>query len=290
MDNAHRVYAQADDGKFVYKASSIRILVLLFNAAEIFNQWDQSKGDFTSGAQIASAAFATLSGIAGIVDSGFEKGIAPKLGISGKNGSLYIKMTGAGSLMIASVLSVSIDGLGFYTNEKSKSGKELWVYRGLYSAKLLNDIATALDAGGKLMGALIERFGWSTTRGKWGAFLGKLATPELTFLGIEWIGFLSSWWVGVIIMLADYVISEYFIHNELQKWFEQGIFGNGNTEGSEDLKPQKMASLIDKSRNSLTSSLYKMSNPQYKNRGPEPIMLWPITVYDKSEDLGNLEI
>lgn len=121
-------------------------------------------------------------------------------------------------------------------------------------------------------------------RDKLGVWLGKFAAPRLVFLGIEWVGVLSSWWLGVIIMLADYVITEYFSRNDLQNWFEQGIFGNENNQNSEGLKPEAMAKLIGDSRNSLIASLRAMSSPQHKKEQSRKIMYWPFNIMAESDD------
>jgi hypothetical protein len=277
MDTAFSKYATTEPGLHNYKATSIKILVLLFNVIELYNQLEHYKGDATSYAKISSAILATAGGIADIATPAFEHGV--KAG----NSLQYLKMVGAGSSMAAAGISLGLDIVTLY---KEWNDKNRLTYKSLYAVKLLNDAATLINAEGKLMTALATRFGWNTTRGTIGLWLGKAAAPRFTALGIEWVGALSSWWLALAIMVSEYVITEYFSRDDLQLWYEQGIFGNDNTLDSDGLKPEKMAALIEERRNTLMACLRKMASPTSEIRKVEPkaIMYWPFTLYADSQD------
>lgn len=280
MDTEFSKFKVSKAGQFTYKATSIKILVLIFNVVELYNQLDHFKNDATSYAKISSAILATTGGIADIVSPAFESGI--KAG----NSLQYLKMVGAGSSMVAAGISLGLDVQNLIKKSDTNNNEKLWVYKGLYSVKILNDVATVINAEGKLMSALITRFGWATEEGTLGVWLGKAAAPRLVFLGIEWIGVLSSWWMALVIMVSEYVITEYFSRDDLQNWYELGIFGNDNTLNSDGLKPEKIAILIEERRNTLMACLRKMAAPpkEAEQVKPKAIMYWPFTVYVEAED------
>lgn len=280
MDNAFSQYAATTPGHYAYKTSSIKILVLIFNMIELYNQLDHYKGDATSYAKISSAILATAGGIADIATPAFEHGLQAGHSLQ------YLKMVGAGSSLVAAGISLGLDFQKLITQSDSNSPQKLWIYRSLYFVKVLNDIATLTSAEGKLMSALITRFGWDTTKGSMGLWLGRAATPRLVFLGIEWIGVLSSWWLALVIMASEYVITEYFSRDDLQLWYEQGIFGNDNTLNSDGLNPEKMESLIEERRNTLMACLRKMASPHHEAKPAERknIVYWPFRLYEEKEE------
>jgi len=280
MDKAYSTYEMKDRNQYAAKATSIKILVLIFNVVELNNQLDHYKGDAVSYAKISSAILATAGGIADIATPAFEHGVAAG------NTLHRLKFIGAGSSLVASGISLGLDLSKFGSENNEKNSDKCIVYKSLYFVKVLNDAATLVSAEGKLMSALITRFGWDTTIGSMGVWLGRAAAPKLVFLGIEWIGVLSSWWFAIGVMVAEYVVTEYFSRDDLQIWYELGIFGNDNTLNSDGLKPEKMTVLIEERRNSLMACLQKMaSSPQEVTPVmPKTIMFWPFSINTETED------
>lgn len=275
LNNAFAEYGKGEAGSAVFQATSIRILVTFLNVAELCNQYSHSKGDATSKAKIASAALATASGITDIAMPALENAWA------GKNGLQYLKMAGAGCSMIAAGITLGLDVKSSY---KEWQGEQRSIYFGLYVVKTLTDVAALVKANGKLMEALIARFGWETVGGSRAIWLGKLAKPAFSGLGIEWIGLLASWEVSLLIMLADYTATEYYSRDELQKWFELGIFGEKNTLNTDGIKPYKASAEIAGSRESLLNALHKMAEPDVKKEQDRRIqgILFPILVVPDS--------
>lgn len=272
LNNAFAEYGKGEAGSAVFQATSIRILVTFLNVAELCNQYSHSKGDATSKAKIASAALATASGITDIAMPAMEKAW------EGKNGLQYLKMAGAGCSMIAAGITL---GLDIGSISKELEGKNRVVFLGLYAVKTLTDVAALIKANGKLMEALIVRFGWETVeKGGRSIWLGKLAKPAFSRLGIEWIGLLASWEVSLLIMLADYTAKEYYSRDELQKWFEMGIFGEKNTLNTDGIKPDKASAEIAGCRESLLNALHKMAEPAEKEEQDKRIHspLFPIFI------------
>ncbi|MBT9424179.1 hypothetical protein KI694_01340 [Enterobacter oligotrophicus] len=279
MEAAFIKYYEAGSNQFAYKASSIKILVLIFNAVELYNQLEHFKDDPVNYAKISSALLATTGGVADIATPVFEYGV--KAG----NNFQYLKMVGAGCSLIAAGISFGLDLYSFRNKLDDMNVQKKRLYKGLYFMKILNDVATLANAEGKLMSALISRFGWATEEGTLGVWLGRAAAPRFLLLGVEWVGVLSSWWFALVIMISEYIITEYFSRDDLQNWFEQGIFGNENTLSSDGLKPEKITHLIEKSRNDLMACLRTMSSPQHKKEKPRQIMFWPFFVRTESDDL-----
>ena len=193
-------------------------------------------------------------------------------------------MVGAGCSIVAAGISLGLDVFNLAKKTNTTNAEEQMAFRGLYYSKILSDIAILVSAEGKLMSALISRFGWDTTRGTMGLWLGWAAAPRLVFLGVEWIGLLSSWWFALVIMVSEYIITEYFSRNDLQNWYEQGIFGNENTLNSDGLKSEKMTHLIAKSQNDLMNCLRTMSSPQHKKEVPRQEFFWPFIIQTEQED------
>lgn len=271
LNDAFAEYGKEDEGAAVFRATSIRILVLFLNVAELCNQYSHSKGDSTSNAKIASAALATTGGIIDIAMPAMEKAW------EGKNGLQYLKMTGAGCSMIAAAISLGLD-VGSFIKEVKAEKRGL--YFGLYVVKALSDVAALIKANGKLMEALIARFGWETVGSSRAIWLGKLAKPAYSAMGVEWIGLLASWEVSLLIMLVDYTVTEYYSRDELQKWFESGIFGEKNTLNTDGIKPNKASAEIAGSRETLLNALHKMAEPDVKKEQDRRIQgpLFPILV------------
>lgn len=278
METALIKYYETGSNKYAYKSSSIKILVLIFNAVELYNQLDHYKDDPISYAKISSALLATTGGMADIATPVFEYGV--KAG----NNLQYLKMVGAGCSIVAAGISFGLDLYSFRNKFNDMGVQKSQIYKGLYFMKILNDVATLVNGEGKLMSALISRFGWDTTRGTKGLWLGRAAAPRVVFLGVEWVGVLSSWWFALVIMVAEYIIAEYFSRDELQNWYEQGIFGNENTLRTDGLKPEKMALLIAKSQNDLMNCLRIISSPHHKKEMPRQGVFWPFIIQTESDD------
>jgi uncharacterized short protein YbdD (DUF466 family) len=278
METAFIKYYETGSNKYAFKASSIKVLVLIFNAVELYNQLEHFKDDPVSYAKISSALLATTGGMADIATPVFEYGV--KAG----NNLQYLKMVGAGCSIVAAGISLGLDVFNLAKKTNTTNAEEQMAFRGLYYSKILSDIAILVSAEGKLMSALISRFGWDTTRGTMGLWLGWAAAPRLVFLGVEWIGLLSSWWFALVIMVSEYIITEYFSRNDLQNWYEQGIFGNENTLNSDGLKSEKMTHLIAKSQNDLMNCLRTMSSPQHKKEVPRQEFFWPFIIQTEPED------
>ncbi|HCR0140796.1 TPA: hypothetical protein OMS07_000685 [Klebsiella aerogenes] len=247
-------YGQEQEGAAVFKTTSIRILVTFLNIYELGNLYRHSKGDAASQAKIASSALVTTSGIIDVAMPAMEKAW------QGKNGLQYLKMSGAGCTMIASAILLGLDVAKVY-QEYNTEQRELFL--GLYSVKVLSDLAAIFKANGKLLEALIARFGWETAVASRGTWLGRLVKPALSpLIAIEWVGLLSSWQVSLLIMLVDYVATQYYSRDELQKWFEQGIFGNECEKNTDDFTAEDISTEIARCQQSLEYALSKMAEPQ----------------------------
>jgi hypothetical protein len=255
LNEAFAEYGRTPKGATAFRATSIKILVTFMNIVEVYNQLEHSKGDAVSIAKITSAALATAGGVVDITMPAMKKAW------EGKNGLLYLKMSGAGFAMAASAISLGLDVKSF---GKEIQGEKRNIYYGLYLLKLFNDAAVLIKANGKLMEALIARFGWQTFGRPGEIWLGKLAKPGFTALGVEWIGLLASWQAAVLIMLVEYIVTEYVIRDELQQWLKQGIFGTGNTLNTDGIAPEKADAEIARSRESLIDALRKISGPDAK--------------------------
>ncbi|QMM55211.1 hypothetical protein HVX06_22005 (plasmid) [Enterobacter sp. RHB15-C17] len=275
LDSSLTTFRQ-ERGGFEYRASSIKMLVILFNVVELGNQLAHFKNEPSSYAKVASAMLATTAGFADIAASSLIR--AAEQGVSSGNRLFYLKMTGAGSSLVAAGISVVTDFNDLKSQVDTVSDSKRWSYYGLYTFKLLNDVATFTSAEGKLMSALIERFGWETTEGL-GVWLGRLANPRLVFLGIEWVGVLSSWWVALGLMVAEYIITEYFRRDALQTWFEQSVFGNDSLESTNGMASDTVATKVAKQRTALMNSLQAMNTPKVQREPGDPVNYWPFMVH-----------
>lgn len=141
-----------------------------------------------------------------------------------------------------------------------------WAFIGLYSFKTLSDVAIVAKAEGKLMSVLIERFGWDTARGELAVWLGKAAAPQLTKLGVEWVGLLASWEVALLLMVAEYILTEYYSRDALQSWIENSLFGDDNSIDIDSYAPEKINMFIDEARNSLQESTRQLSSDKKQQR------------------------
>ena len=63
-------------------------------------------------------------------------------------------------------------------------------------------------------------------------------------------------------MLVDYVATQYYSRDELQKWFEQGIFGNECEKNTDDFTAEEISTEIARCQQSLEYALNKMAEPQ----------------------------
>ncbi|MDX6018864.1 T6SS effector BTH_I2691 family protein [Scandinavium sp. V105_16] len=286
LESASRKFAKLDtsftrfsqtEGKLEFRASSIKILVILFNVVELGNQLEHFKNEPGSYAKVTSAMLATTAGIADIAASSLA--MVAKQGVGNGNWLFYLKMTGAGSSLVAAGISLGTDFNDLISQQGNYGQGKLFVYRSLYFVKVLNDVATLTSAEGKLMSALIDRFGWNTVRGTKGLWLGRLANPRLVFLGVEWVGMLSSWWVALGLMVAEYIITEYFSRDALQTWFENSVFGNDNSQNTDNMAPDKIAALVAEQRAALMNSLYTLSAPKVQKEPGDPVTYWPFMVH-----------
>ncbi|KYC28097.1 hypothetical protein WM44_04390 [Citrobacter sp. AATXQ] len=132
------------------------------------------------------------------------------------------------------------------------------------------------------MTVLIERFGWKTPEGELAVWLGRAAAPQLTKLGVEWVGLLASWEVALLLMVAEYILTEYYSRDALQSWIENGLFGDDCSIDIDSYSPERINIFIDETRNSLQESLRQLSSGKKPQRG-KPIIYWPFIIYDEPE-------
>lgn len=274
LESKFSEYSSTDEGKAIYKSTGIKMLVLFFNVVELYNQIDNFKNEPSNYAKIASAILATTGGMVEIVMPAME------VALKEKNSLQYLKMTGAGCSIISAGASLGLDAVGFKDHYNDANFSKRWAYHILYGAKILSDLAAIANAEGKLMSALIERFGWETEKKGLGLWLGRAAAPKLSALGVEWIGFLGSWQFSLFLMVADYILTEYFSRDELQTWIEQSLFGDDNTLDTDGFSQEKIVSLTDDRKKSLMNCLRKMAED---NKEPEPdpyhpTMYWPFFI------------
>lgn len=270
-----------EGGGFKYRASSIKMLVILFNVVELGNQMAHFKNEPDSYAKVASALLATTAGFADIAASSLE--MVAKEGMGSGNRLFYLKMTGAGSSMVAAGISLGTDIYSFRTVLNEGGDVKFFTLKSLYFVKALNDVAVLTSAEGKLMSALIERFGWDTTKDTLGVWLGRLANPRLVFLGIEWVGLLASWQFAIGLMVAEYIITEYFRRDALQSWFEQSVFGCVDTPDTDSMTPDVIAGLVEKQRAVLMHSLETLNSPVPERSPDASVTYWPFMVHPAAE-------
>ncbi len=127
--------------------------------------------------------------------------------------------------MLNAIASLGADFSDIYLLQDENSVNKCWSYGMLYFGKILNDVTTIISVSGKVLPALISKFGWSTAVGSMEVWLGRAATPTVYALGIEWIGALSSWQFALFLVVVDYALKEYFFEDEIQIWLQNTLFG-----------------------------------------------------------------
>lgn len=276
LEKAYADYLRQPAGSSGYAVTSIRIFVLFFNVVELYNQLDNFNNKPSDYARVVSAISATASGIIDIATPAME------VILKEKNSLHYMKMSGAGCSLISAGLSLGLDFSTLLNKVSLPNSSKKWAFTGLYLVKTLSDVAIIAKAEGKLMSVLIERFGWDTARGGLAVWLGKAAAPQLTKLGVEWVGLLASWEVALLLMVAEYILTEYYSRDALQSWIENSLFGDDNSIDIDSYAPEKINMFIDEARNSLQESTRQLSSGKKQQRG-KPIIYWPFIIYDEPE-------
>ncbi|EGT0678928.1 hypothetical protein JAF86_004764 [Citrobacter braakii] len=276
LEKAYADYLRQPAGSSGYAVTSIRLFVLFFNVVELYNQLDNFNNKPSDYAKVVSAISATASGIIDIATPAME------VILKEKNSLHYMKMSGAGCSLISAGLSLGLDFSTLLNKVSLPNSSKKWAFTGLYLVKTLSDVAIIAKAEGKLMSVLIERFGWDTARGGLAVWLGKAAAPQLTKLGVEWVGLLASWEVALLLMVAEYILTEYYSRDALQSWIENSLFGDDNSIDIDSYAPEKINMFIDEARNSLQESTRQLSSGKKQQRG-KPIIYWPFIIYDEPE-------
>ncbi|MEZ3139484.1 T6SS effector BTH_I2691 family protein [Citrobacter braakii] len=276
LEKAYADYLRQPAGSSGYAVTSIRLFVLFFNVVELYNQLDNFNNKPSDYAKVVSAISATASGIIDIATPAME------VILKEKNSLHYMKMSGAGCSLISAGLSLGLDFSTLLNKVSLPNSSKKWAFTGLYLVKTLSDVAIIAKAEGKLMSVLIERFGWDTARGGLAVWLGKAAAPQLTKLGVEWVGLLASWEVALLLMVAEYILTEYYSRDALQSWIENSLFGDDNSIDIDSYAPEKINMFIDEARDSLQESTRQLSSGKKQQRG-KPIIYWPFIIYDEPE-------
>ena len=276
LEKAYADYLGQPAGSSGYAVTSIRIFVLFFNVVELYNQLDNFKNEPANYAKVVSAISATASGMIDIATPAME------VVLKEKNSLHYMKMFGAGCSLISAGLSLGLDFSTLLNKVSLPNSSKKWTFTGLYLIKTLSDVAIIAKAEGKLMSVLIERFGWDTAEGELAVWLGRAAAPQLTKLGVEWVGLLASWEVALLLMVAEYILTEYYSRDALQSWIENSLFGDDCSIDIDSYSPERINMFIDETRNSLQESLRQLSSGKKTQRG-KPIIYWPFIIYDEPE-------
>ncbi|MEB0787757.1 hypothetical protein LT989_17550 [Citrobacter portucalensis] len=241
--------------KNAYRATSINFLVLFFNMTELYNQVDHFKrDDFSSYAKLVAAGFATTGGAIDIVSKMMD--------VIKKNDKSFpkLKWIGASCAMLNAIASLGADFSDAYQLKDERSVNKQWTYGILYLGKILNDITTIISVSGKVLPALMSKFGWSTAVGSMEVWLGRAAIPTVYALGIEWIGALSSWQFALLLVVAEYALKEYFFEDEIQIWLQNTLFGEKFSIDIDSCSEEKKTELIVKCGKSLTECLRKIES------------------------------
>ncbi|WP_284962683.1 T6SS effector BTH_I2691 family protein, partial [Citrobacter portucalensis] len=276
LEKSYADYLSQPAGHSGYAVTSIRIFVLFFNVVELYNQLDNFKNEPANYAKVVSAISATASGMIDIATPAME------VILKDKNSLHYMKMFGAGCSLISAGISLGLDISTLLNKVSLPNSSKKWAFTGLYSIKTLSDVAIIAKAEGKLMSVLIERFGWDTAKGELAVWLGRAAAPQFTKLGVEWVGLLASWEVALLLMVAEYILTEYYSRDALQSWIENSLFGDDCSIDIDSCTPEKINIFIDETRNSLQESLRQLSSGKEQQRG-KPIIYWPFIIYDEPE-------
>ena len=246
--------------KNAYRATSINFLVLFFNMAELYNQADHFKrDDFSSYAKLVAAGFATTGGAVDIVSKMMD--------VIKKDDKSFpkLKWVGASCAMLNAIASLGADFSDAYQLKDEKSISKRWAYRVLYLGKILNDVTTIIALSGKVMPALMSKFGWSTAVGSMEVWLGRAVAPTVYALGIEWIGVFSSWQFALLLVVVDYALKEYFFEDEIQIWLQNTLFGKKFSKDIDSYSEEKKAELIVKCGKSLMECVRKIESTSKQN-------------------------
>ena len=246
--------------KNAYRATSINFLVLFFNMAELYNQADHFKrDDFSSYAKLVAAGFATTGGAVDIVSKMMD--------VIKKDDKSFpkLKWVGASCAMLNAIASLGADFSDAYQLKDEKSISKRWAYRVLYLGKILNDVTTIIALSGKVMPALMSKFGWSTAVGSTDMWLGRAVAPTVYALGIEWIGVFSSWQFALLLVVVDYALKEYFFEDEIQVWLQNTLFGKKFSKDIDSYSEEKKAELIVKCGKSLMECVRKIESTSKQN-------------------------
>ncbi|MFV7187195.1 hypothetical protein ACNPGY_23240, partial [Citrobacter cronae] len=220
LEKATADFSTTGATKNAYHATSINFLVLFFNMTELYNQAEHFKrDDFSSYAKLVAAGFATTGGAIDIVSKMMD--------VIKKDDKSFpkLKWVGASCAMLNAIASLGADFSDLYLLKDEKAGSKKNSYRLLYFGKVLNDVTTIISLSGKVLPALMSKFGWSTAVGSMDVWLGRAVTPTVYALGIEWIGALSSWQFALLLVVAEYALKEYFFEDEIQIWLQNTLFG-----------------------------------------------------------------
>ncbi|MBA8089134.1 hypothetical protein HV269_03945 [Citrobacter sp. RHBSTW-00696] len=246
--------------KNAYRATSINFLVLFFNMAELYNQADHFKrDDFSSSAKLVAAGFATTGGAVDIVSKMMD--------VIKKDDKSFpkLKWVGASCAMLNAIASLGADFSDAYQLKDEKSISKRWAYRVLYLGKILNDVTTIIALSGKVMPALMSKFGWSTAVGSTDMWLGRAVAPTVYALGIEWIGVFSSWQFALLLVVVDYALKEYFFEDEIQVWLQNTLFGKKFSKDIDSYSEEKKTELIVKCGKSLMECVRKIESTSKQN-------------------------
>lgn len=171
-----------------------------------------------------------------------------------------LKWVGASCAMFNAITSLGADFSDLYLLKDEKAGSKKNAYRLLYFGKVLNDVTTIISVSGKVLPALMSKFGWSTAVGSTEMWLGRAAIPAFYALGIEWIGALSSWQFALLLVVAEYALKEYFFEDEIQIWLQNTLFGEKFSIDIDSCSEAKKTELIVKCGKSLTECLRKIES------------------------------
>jgi hypothetical protein len=203
-------FAQSAEGEALLKKSRIKLLVLFFNVLEYQSQVDKLSQDPTNIDKLGkyfSALASTVSTAADVVIPVIEHGIKNKILTTS------IKWVGAGAGSTASVVALLSEFKRFL---QEFTGEMRWGYITVSLAKIVADVKINANALKGLM-ELIVSGGWIAEENLIVRSVMKLALWE----SAAW---LAGWEVMIGFYLLDQLLILYY-GNELQKWFDQNVFG-----------------------------------------------------------------
>jgi hypothetical protein len=212
--NNFDTFARTIDGEKSIRASRIKLLILFFNGMEFAKQLSESKWDAKSISQISTAFLGTLSTATDLVEPLIRNGIG------GIQQADKIKTLGGGAGVVASVLSLGLDG-SEALNELFKNNTR-WSFIGMCSLKSVVSFSVLLKSSSGLLKLLIDR----------GILSGRqLAVKVITKMAAwEIIAWAASWEAMIFIVIVGELYST-FIDNELQRWVRECVFGSDPQNG-----------------------------------------------------------